>query len=130
MNAPTNSKPDPTVLTTDALRREIANLAEVIDTRLHCIEEENQNRLAGRSEDLNRAKETAQRLEREVESTALRLEKQVEVTAVRLEKQVQETALRLEKGVVTALEAVAATAVIHSDAHDKEHHSHERIHQV
>lgn len=65
------------------------------------------------------AKETAQRLEREVEQTALRLERVVE-----------ETALRIEKAVQTALAAVAETARVHSDAHQKEHLAHERIHTV
>lgn len=114
-----NSKADPSALTTDVLRREIANLGEICETRFRQIEVDRQVRVAERDEDLTRAKDTAQRLEREVESTALRLEKQVETTAIRLEKAVQ-----------VALEAVSATAVIHADAHDKEHNSHERIHEV
>ncbi len=65
------------------------------------------------------ARETAQRLEREVEQTAQRLERSVE-----------ETAIRIEKAVEVALRAVAATAVIHADAHAKEHQAHERIHMV
>jgi hypothetical protein len=65
------------------------------------------------------AKETAQRLEREVEQTALRLERVVE-----------ETAIRIENAVETALKAVAETARVHSDAHNKEHLAHERIHNV
>lgn len=67
----------------------------------------------------NVAKETAQRLEREVEQTATRLERMVE-----------ETALRLEKGVQIALAAVAETGRIHSEAHAREHLAHERIHNV
>lgn len=67
----------------------------------------------------NVAKETAQRLEREVEQTAMRLERTVE-----------ETAVRLEKGVETALKAVEETAHIHSEAHAREHLSHEKIHTV
>lgn len=62
--------------------------------------------------------------------TALRLEREVEQTAVRLERAVEETALRLEKGVATALAAVADTARIHSEAHSREHQAHERIHAV
>jgi len=65
------------------------------------------------------ARETAQRLEREVEQTALRLERLVE-----------ETALRLEKAVQTALVAVGETARVHSEAHNREHFAHERIHSV
>lgn len=65
------------------------------------------------------ARETAQRLEREVEQTAQRLERAVE-----------ETALRIEKAVQTALVAVAYTDTIHADAHQKEHLAHERIHNV
>lgn len=65
------------------------------------------------------ARETAQRLEREVEQTA-----------VRLERAVEETAARLEKGVDTALRAVAATASVHAEAHSREHVAHERIHSV
>lgn len=65
------------------------------------------------------AKETAQRLEREVEQTAQRLERVVEVTA-----------LRIEEAVATALRAAAATAQVHADAHQKEHVAHERIHTV
>jgi len=65
------------------------------------------------------ARETAQRLEREVEETAKRLERAVE-----------ETAIRLEKAVSTALVAVADTARIHSEAHQREHLAHERIHKV
>lgn len=65
------------------------------------------------------AKETAQRLEREVDEEARRLEREVE-----------ETAQRLEKGVEIALAAVATTALIHADNHAKEHAAHERIHSV
>lgn len=65
------------------------------------------------------ARETAQRLEREVEQTANRLERAVE-----------ETAMRIEKAVETALKAVADTARVHSEAHAKEHLAHERIHTV
>lgn len=65
------------------------------------------------------ARETAQRLEREVEQTAQRLERIVE-----------ETAFRLETGVQTALAAVAETARVHAEAHQREHISHERIHAV
>ncbi len=72
-----------------------------------------------RMEDLSRARDTAERMEREVEQTAQRLEKQVEQTAIRLEKAVQ-----------VALDAVSATASIHADAHEREHINHERIHIV
>jgi len=65
------------------------------------------------------AKDTAQRLEREVEQTA-----------VRLQRAVEENALRLEKGVETALHAVTATATVHAEAHAREHLAHERIHLV
>lgn len=65
------------------------------------------------------ARETAQRLEREVEETARRVERVVE-----------ETAKRLEKGVEIALQAVATTALVHAEAHAKEHFAHERIHGV
>lgn len=65
------------------------------------------------------AKETAQRLEREVEQTAQRIEKTVE-----------EQAHRIQRGVEVALSAVAATAAVHADAHSKEHLAHERIHTV
>lgn len=65
------------------------------------------------------ARETAQRLEREVEETARRLERAVEETAIRLEKQVH-----------VALQAVGGTALVHSEAHAKEHVAHERIHLV
>ncbi len=65
------------------------------------------------------ARETAQRLEREVEQTAGRLERVVD-----------ETAVRIEKAVEVALRAVSATAVVHADAHAKEHQAHERIHGV
>ena len=89
-------KSDPTALTTDALQREVEDWK------------------AWRAEDLARAKETAQRLEREVKATAMQLDKEVEQTAVRLEKQVEQTAARLEQAVTLALEAVDATlSLIH-----------------
>ena len=62
--------------------------------------------------------------------TAERLEREVEKTAVRLERVVEQTASRTESAVKTALDAVAATAAVHSQAHTKEHLAHERIHAV
>lgn len=62
--------------------------------------------------------------------TARRLEREVEETARRLERLVDETAGRLEQGVSKALDAVAATALIHTEAHNREHVAHERIHNV
>ena len=51
-------------------------------------------------------------------------------TAQRLERGVEASALRIEDAVKTALKAVSETARIHSEAHDKEHGAHERIHNV
>ena len=51
-------------------------------------------------------------------------------TAQRLEREVETTAQRIEQAVKTALDAVAETAHIHQDAHTKEHIAHERIHAV
>lgn len=65
-----------------------------------------------------------------VKDTAQRLEREVEQTAQRLERVVEETAVRIEKAVETALQAVAATARVHADAHSKEHVAHEKIHMV
>lgn len=65
-----------------------------------------------------------------MQATAERLEREVEETARRLERLVDETAMRLEKGVSTALDAVGKTAIVHSDAHNREHQAHERIHSV
>jgi hypothetical protein len=65
------------------------------------------------------AKETAQRLEREVAQTASRLERADE-----------ETAARIEKAVQVALRAVADTAAVHRDSHKDQHIAHERIHTV
>ncbi len=51
-------------------------------------------------------------------------------TAQRLEREVEVVAIRIEKAVDVALQAVAATAAVHADAHAKEHGAHERIHAV
>ena len=51
-------------------------------------------------------------------------------TARRLERQVDETAKRIEVGVQAALAAVTETAKVHSEAHNREHLAHERIHAV
>lgn len=53
-----------------------------------------------------------------------------EDTARRLEREVEQTAIRLQAGVQTALVAVAETAKVHSEAHNREHLAHERIHAV
>lgn len=70
------------------------------------FERQRQEHMEDHEKELAVAKETAQRLEREVEQTALRLERVVE-----------EQAIRIERGVQTALLAVAETARIHSEAH-------------
>lgn len=65
-----------------------------------------------------------------VRETAQRLEREVEETAQRLERAIEKETLRSAADIRVALLAVAETAKVHADAHNREHQSHERIHAV
>lgn len=102
-------KPDPTVLTTDALRREIAGLEKLVDTKLEALEDLQIERF----QSIDTLMERAEALRREQKAdtnaaVAASLDAQKEATT-KMEKSISDQLASLRSNFETSLKSVQST---------------------